>query len=93
MDEKIRHITVSNYDTWSHVKTTANNTITLVQDVNNARQWGVSHVNNYQGVMNSNLIRGWTISSTADVRGTHNSMARMSSVRCNNVTTLTPNVN
>ena len=87
-DRVFRGVTVSNFGTDSHIKTTANNTITILPDYASASQWGVRHTNNFHSVVNSNIVSGYTIGLTSDLRGVYNADNAVSSARCNSVVNL-----
>jgi hypothetical protein len=87
-DRVYRGATVLNFGTDSHIKTTANNTITILPDFSLASQWGVNHTHNYHSVVNSNIVTGYTIGLTSDLRGVYNADNAVSSARCNSVVNL-----
>ncbi len=83
-----RGVRVSNFTNSVIGKFTANNTITLKQDHLTNTQWGINHTNNYNSVVNSNTVTGFSSSLTNTVSGSYSSMNSNSSSQCNVLVTL-----
>ena len=71
-----------------HIKTSANNTVTFLSAFNSASKLGVRHTYYFHGIVNSNIVSGYTIGLTSDLREVYNADKTVGSLRCNSVINL-----
>ncbi len=88
-DRVYRGVSLGSFNNGAFGKFVANNTITIVPDhIAGNFQFGVASLNNYNAVINSNNITGFTTTPTTTMSGIYFSMNTSSAAKCNSVVTL-----